>query len=179
MKGLLIGLLAAVAVAIVLTGANVSAQNQYEWDIKYGTPESHVAAAKAAAGQDLQMLLSLCNEPRPVDPNAAPPANREIPDQPATWHHEPAKVFDNLYFAGTKSRHVWAITTTEGIVLIESIANWSIPDAVENLKKLGLDPNQIKYVVVSHAHADHYGGARYLQDKFGARVIMSAMDWDL
>jgi len=175
----LIGLLSAVGLAIGLSGANVIGQYQYEWDIKYGTPESHVAAAKAAAGQDLQMLLSLCEAPRRPDPNAPPPANREIPDQPATWHHEPAKVFDNLYFAGTKSRHVWAITTTEGIVLIESIANWSIPDTVENMKKLGLDPNQIKYVVGSHAHADHYGGARYLQDKFGARVIMSAMDWDL
>ena len=175
----LIGMLSAVALATGLTGANVMAQYQYEWDRQYGTVESHIAAAKAAAGQDLQMLLSLCEAPRPPQPGQPPAAGMEIPSDLSTWHHDPAKVFDNLYFAGTKSRHVWAITTTEGIVLIESIADWSIPDAVENLKKLGLDPTQIKYVIVSHAHADHYGGARYLQEHFGARVIMSAMDWDL
>ena len=47
------------------------------------------------------------------------------------------------------------------------------------MKKLGLDPAQIKYVIVSHGHGDHSGGAKYLQDKFGARVILSEADWDL
>ncbi len=46
------------------------------------------------------------------------------------------------------------------------------------LKKLGLDPAQIKYVIVSHAHGDHVGGARLLQDR-GARIVMSAEDWEL
>jgi metallo-beta-lactamase class B len=179
MRGHVIGWLSAVGLAIGLSGANVIAQYQYEWDRQYGTVESHVAAAKAAAGQDLQMLLSLCEARRLPQPGQPPAPQREIPAEPSTWHHEPAKVFDNLYFAGTKSRHVWALTTSEGIILIESIADWSIPDTVAGMKKLGLDPTQIKYVVVSHAHADHYGGARYLQERFGARVIMSAMDWDL
>src|SRR6185436_12957332 len=47
------------------------------------------------------------------------------------------------------------------------------------LKKLGLDPAAIKYVVISHAHRDHVGGAWYLQERYGARVVMSAPDWDL
>jgi glyoxylase-like metal-dependent hydrolase (beta-lactamase superfamily II) len=46
------------------------------------------------------------------------------------------------------------------------------------LKKLGFDPAQIKYVVVSHAHRDHAGGAWYLQERFGARVLLTAPDWD-
>ena len=47
------------------------------------------------------------------------------------------------------------------------------------MKKLGLDPAQIKYVVVSHAHRDHAGGAWYLQERFGARVLLTAPDWDM
>jgi metallo-beta-lactamase class B len=47
------------------------------------------------------------------------------------------------------------------------------------MKKLGLDPAQIKYVIVSHGHGDHSGGAKYLQDTFGAHVILSEADWDL
>jgi len=50
---------------------------------------------------------------------------------------------------------------------------------VGGLKKLGLDPAAIKYVIISHGHSDHSGGAKYLQDKFNAHVILSAADWDL
>jgi metallo-beta-lactamase class B len=46
------------------------------------------------------------------------------------------------------------------------------------LKKLGLDPANIKYAIVSHPHPDHHGGAKFLQDQYGSRVIMSAADWD-
>ena len=45
------------------------------------------------------------------------------------------------------------------------------------LRKLGLDPADIKYVIVSHAHGDHYGGADYLKQKFNPRIVMSEIDW--
>jgi metallo-beta-lactamase class B len=41
---------------------------------------------------------------------------------------------------------------------------------VPNMRALGLDPARIKYVVLTHGHGDHWGGAKYLQDTFGARV---------
>jgi hypothetical protein len=50
---------------------------------------------------------------------------------------------------------------------------------VPGIKKLGLDPDQIKYVLVTHGHWDHYGGAQYLADTFGARVGLSEADWQL
>jgi metallo-beta-lactamase class B len=46
------------------------------------------------------------------------------------------------------------------------------------MKKLGLDPTQIKAVLIAHGHSDHYGGALYLQEHYGAHVYMSAQDWD-
>jgi metallo-beta-lactamase class B len=46
------------------------------------------------------------------------------------------------------------------------------------LKKLGLDPAKVKYVIVSHAHGDHVGGAKLMQDRFGSRLVMGAPDWD-
>jgi metallo-beta-lactamase class B len=46
------------------------------------------------------------------------------------------------------------------------------------LKKLGFDPARIKYAIVSHAHIDHIGGAKFLQDTYGTRIVMSAADWD-
>ena len=44
-------------------------------------------------------------------------------------------------------------------------------------KKLKLDPGDIKYVIVSHAHGDHYGGAAYLKKKYNPKIVMSEIDW--
>ncbi|MFV2171640.1 MBL fold metallo-hydrolase [Actinomadura sp. LOL_016] len=42
-----------------------------------------------------------------------------------------------------------------------------------------MDPADIRFVVAAHGHGDHFGGARYLADRYGARVMMSPADWDL
>ncbi|MGH9241754.1 MAG: MBL fold metallo-hydrolase, partial [Vicinamibacterales bacterium] len=97
-----------------------------------------------------------------------------------TWYAEPQKVFDNLYFVGQTEYSAWAITTSQGIVLLDAIYDYSVEAEVdEGLRKLGLNPADIKYVIVSHGHLDHAGGAKHLQEKFGARLIMSAADYDL
>ena len=90
------------------------------------------------------------------------------------------KVFDNLYFLGQSEYSVWAITTSEGIIVLDTIFDYSVEDeVVGGMKKLGLDPAAIKYAVVSHAHPDHDGGAKFLQGHYGTRVIMSPADWDV
>jgi metallo-beta-lactamase class B len=72
------------------------------------------------------------------------------------------------------------VTTTAGIIIIDPIFDYSVEDEiVGGLTRLGFDPGDIRYVVVSHGHRDHAGGARYLQDRFGARVVLTAADWDL
>ncbi len=153
--------------------------------------DAHIAAAKAAAGQDFQNLFNFqCYGPgpggqRPV-PGAPPPAPRAAtPRQPgppdrSTWYAEPVKVFDNLYFFGQSEYSVWAITTSQGIIVLDTIFDYSVEaEVAEGMKKLGLDPANIKYAIVSHPHPDHDGGARYLQDHYGTRVIMSPADWDV
>jgi len=96
-----------------------------------------------------------------------------------TWYAEPAKVFDNLYFVGGKVHSAWALTTREGIILIDTIFPYNSEELiVGGMQKVGLDPKSIRYVVISHAHADHIGGAEMLQSRYGARVVMGAPDWD-
>jgi metallo-beta-lactamase class B len=90
------------------------------------------------------------------------------------------KVADNLYFVGQSEYSVWAITTSEGIIVLDAIYDYSIEEEVDGgLKKLGLDPTKIKYAVISHAHPDHYAGGKFLQEKYGTKVYMSAADWDV
>ncbi|HET7609319.1 MAG TPA: MBL fold metallo-hydrolase [Gammaproteobacteria bacterium] len=142
--------------------------------------ERHVAAARAAAGEHAAMVDRLCPRSgveRPVQGNRT--AARGVPAR-ESWHAEPVKVFDNLYFVGMTEFASWAVTTSEGIIVIDPLFDYSVEDeVVGGLTKLGLDPKSIKYVLVSHGHLDHVGGAKLLQERFGARVLLAAADWDL
>ena len=96
-----------------------------------------------------------------------------------TWYAEPAKVFDNLYFVGGKVHSSWALPTKDGIILIDTIYPYNSEELIiGGMRKLGLDPKNIKYVLVSHAHGDHIGGAEMLQTRYGVRVVMGGPDWD-
>lgn len=91
----------------------------------------------------------------------------------------PTKVFDNVYCIGSVSVVAWAIQTTDGIILIDSM--WDNRDAqliLDGMKKLGLDPRDVKYILISHGHGDHYGGAKLLKEKTGAKVVMSKVDYN-
>jgi len=172
MKAVLVGLM------ISLAAAGMLAQTVPN------TVDAHIAAAKAAAGTEhTNTFNSLCmaTEER-ASSNPAPRANATPPPPPdrAKWHVEPMKVFDNLYYLGQSEYSAWAVNTSAGIIVIDTLFDYSVEDEIVNgLTKLGLDPKNIKYVIVSHAHSDHVGGAKLLQDRFGAHVLMSEADWDL
>jgi metallo-beta-lactamase class B len=176
------GTFAAASVALLVAAVGLQAQQKID-----GTVESHLAAAKKAAGTQFTALQErVCESAIPVPPRGggaglAGGGGRQAGPPPASaWHVEPAKVFDNLYFVGMTDWSAWALTTSQGIIVIDAIFDYSVEDEVVNgLKKLGLNPADIKYVLVSHAHTDHIGGAKYLQDHFGARLVMSKEDWDL
>jgi metallo-beta-lactamase class B len=159
------------ALACLTVAGGAAAQN--------ATVAERVAAARVAAGEHAGMVDRLC----PRETNAAPALRRS--PQPGVppreeWYAEPVKVFDNLYFVGMTEFSTWAVTTSEGIIVIDPIFDYSVEaEVVEGLQKLGFDPADIRYVLVSHGHGDHAGGAKFLQETFGARVLLGAADWDL
>ena len=97
---------------------------------------------------------------------------------PRNDHHAPGQAFDNLWMFGTTEVHAWLLKTSAGLVLFDSLDNpQEAQDIIEaDMRKFGLDPADIKYVFITHGHGDHYGGARYFQEKYGARVATA--DWD-
>ncbi len=120
---------------------------------------------------------------------AAAPAGRGAAGAPAaarpgpareTWYAEPAKVGDNFYFLGTLVHSSWALVGSDGIIVFEALFDYAAPDEIiGGMKKLGLDPQKVKYVILSHAHSDHDGGARFLQDSLPtAHLVYGGPDWD-
>jgi metallo-beta-lactamase class B len=176
-----------IALGVLMAGSMLVGQNASD------TPEAHVAVAKTAAGDDYQNLFNfLCAVPvaRGGGPGGAPGAaaaaavpgggQRQGPPDTSTWYAPPVKVFDNMYFLGQTEYSVWAVTTSQGIIVIDTIFDYAVEEEVaDGLKKVGLDPATIKYAVVTHPHPDHHGGAKFLQERYGVRVLMSAADWDV
>jgi metallo-beta-lactamase class B len=90
----------------------------------------------------------------------------------------PFKVMDNLYYVGPGSVSVWLIPTTEGLILIDAAQEPFVDYVIDNIRKVGFDPKNIKYILLTHGHLDHFGGAVKIQKLSGARVGLSAADWD-
>jgi len=161
--------------------------------------DAHVAAARAAAGQDYRAtFVNLCFASAPRGGGAGgragavgPPAGRgaagaagraagapATPDR-AGWYASPYKIFDNLYWLGTRQHSSWALRTSEGLIIIDTNFAWATqPEIIDGLTTLGLDPRDIKYVIISHAHGDHDQGAAEVQRRFGTKVVMGAPDWE-
>ena len=147
--------------------------------------DAHIATAKAAAGQDYRgTFVNLCLPSAPPGGGQGAAAGRgaggapQTPDR-ANWYAPPFKVFDNLYWLGTRQHSSWALQTSAGIIIIDTNFAWATePEIIEGLTKLGLNPRDIKYVIISHAHGDHDQGAAELQKRYGAKVVMGAADWE-
>ena len=127
----------------------------------------HVERTKQIAGKEWATEATFfCTAPRP-----------NLPTDPLI---EPAKLFDNLYAFGRSGTVVYAITTPAGIILIDSgYANDVETVLLSQMKSLGLDPSQVKTIILTHGHGDHFGGATYFQDHYGTRIVESSADWEL
>jgi metallo-beta-lactamase class B len=141
-----------------------------------------VAEAKKYAGTDLvKEYANMCSN---VGPQRVALA-LEAAGQPPLKDHpvEPSKMFDNMWYVGLVSQGAFVITTSDGLILIDTLNNTEEARdvIVPGMKKAGLDPAQIKYIVLTHGHpgqTDHTGGANYFQRTYKPRILMSKEDWD-
>ncbi|MEO3750973.1 MBL fold metallo-hydrolase [Streptomyces sp. B6B3] len=143
-------------------------------------PLGSPAAATAADAQDYYDRARRLAGTDPVSlalVRALTPGS-SVPRPPAP---EPLWLFDNLAMLSVGWVSAMAVRTDDGIVLIDALTSAEEAETVlvPGLSALGADPETIRYVVVTHGHDDHYGGARYLAERYGARVLMTPADWDL
>ncbi|NKB32151.1 MAG: MBL fold metallo-hydrolase [Pseudomonadales bacterium] len=100
-------------------------------------------------------------------------------DNPELQRVEPFQVFDNLYYVGAKWVSAWLLVSDQGLILFDALYGDLTDLAIDGIRELGFDPDDIRYVVISHAHYDHIGGARRFQEEFGAVVMMTDTDWNM
>ena len=135
-----------------LLGAGALAQEP-----RAGEIDAHVAAARAAAGQDYRAtFVNLCLPSAPPAGGAgrgaagrgAVAGGPQTPDR-ANWYAPPFKVFDNLYWLGTRQHSSWALQTSAGIIIIDTNFAWATePEIIER-------PDQARTESPRHQVRDH------------------------
>lgn len=162
--------LAALALGIAAAGA---AHAQEKRPPNTQALYEHAMKAQNIAGQDLAFdYYHRCF----IDPNYGDTiADARKADFPV----EPAKVFDQLYYVGHNGVQAWILETRDGYILFDTLNN---PEEAQKyieggMAKLGLDPKKIKHIFLMHEHSDHFGGAKYLQEKYGALVHAHPEAW--
>lgn len=136
--------------------------------------KQHVDAAFRIAGSDLkEQAASMCRMPKAAaKPGGMPDMNRKP--------FEPTRVFDNLYYFGSPFVGASVIKTSAGLILIDTLtlSEHTATQLVAGMRQMGLDPADIKYVIITHGHGDHFGGVSYLREHFtGFKTIASNTDW--
>jgi metallo-beta-lactamase class B len=155
------------ACGVLLLGAMSAAQQPPAAPAKPDTPEITAMieqARKAAAPQFTDAVHFWCEAPR---------ANR--PDDPPI---APTKIFDNVYAIGNSGTTVYVVRTSAGLLMIDALSGNQVDSQLlPGFQTLGLDPAQVKVILVTHGHGDHFGGSPYFQEHFGSTVYVSAADW--
>jgi metallo-beta-lactamase class B len=95
--------------------------------------------------------------------------------EPFPPHH----IVGNVYYVGSKGLASYLITTSEGSILINSSLDSSVPLIRDSIEKLGFRFNDIKILLISHAHWDHSAGSTRIKKLTGAKYMVMEGDVDV
>ncbi|MBQ6614478.1 MAG: MBL fold metallo-hydrolase [Clostridia bacterium] len=96
--------------------------------------------------------------------------------KPWDGYFKPTKIFGNLYFVGTEPASTHIIDTGDGLIMLDSGYQHSLYLVIHNMHLLGLNPLDLKYIVHTHGHIDHFGGTRALVELTGAKTFLGKED---
>lgn len=97
-------------------------------------------------------------------------------NKPWEGYFPPFKIFGNLYFVGTKPASTHIVDTGDGLIMLDSGYQQSLYLVIHNMHMLGLNPLNLKYIVMTHGHIDHMGATKALKELTGAKTFLGAED---
>ncbi len=98
--------------------------------------------------------------------------------QEADWSKPfpPHRVVGNVYYVGTEGLAAYLITTPQGDILINSALESSVPLIRASVEKLGFRFQDVKILLISHAHWDHCAGSARVKELTGAQYMVMDAD---
>ena len=107
------------------------------------------------------------------------PALAQEPAKPGNEPTRPFEIAQGFWWVGASDVASYLIQTNKGLILIDGGYDTTAPQILNNIRRLGFDPKQVKIILNSHAHLDHAGGIAALKAATGAKVLVSAEDGKL
>lgn len=98
--------------------------------------------------------------------------------EPWKGYVKPFKIWGNLYFVGTEPASTHIIDTGDGLIMLDTGYQQSLYLVIHNMHLLGLNPYDLKYIIHTHGHIDHFGGTRALVELTGAKTFLGRPDKD-
>ena len=96
----------------------------------------------------------------------------------STWSEPfpPHRIVDNVYYVGTHGLASYLVTTPQGHILINSNLDNTVPMIKASVEKLGFRFNDVKILLISHAHWDHCAGSFRVKELTGAKYMVMDAD---
>lgn len=88
----------------------------------------------------------------------------------------PFRMYGNLYFVGTQPASVHIVDTGEGLCMLDTGYQHSLYIVLDNMYRMGLNPHDVKLILLTHGHIDHFGATRALRELTGAKIALGAAD---
>lgn len=113
-----------------------------------------------------------------ITPAAATSAVRDLSPAEAEWNApvKPFRIADRLYYVGARDVTSFLIDTGAGLIVLDGGFEATAPQVIANIRTLGFDPKDVKYLLSSQAHYDHVGGLAEIKRASGAKMIASRED---
>ena len=95
---------------------------------------------------------------------------------PSDYYFEPFKITGNLYFVGSKDSASHLIDTGDGLILIDTGYPNMGGILLHSIWKCGFSPENIKIILHTHGHFDHFGNTNFLAKISGAKTYLGKED---
>jgi metallo-beta-lactamase class B len=88
----------------------------------------------------------------------------------------PFRIAGNLYYVGSEDLAAYLIATPNGLILINSNLESSVPQIRESIEKLGFKFSDVKILLISHGHFDHCAGSAAIIKQTHAKYYVMDAD---
>jgi metallo-beta-lactamase class B len=95
---------------------------------------------------------------------------------PSVARIAPFKIADRLYYVGDKKVCVHLIDTGDGLVLLDSGYLGAEHLLIDSIWRAGFDPADVRWIIHSHGHSDHFGASSEFKNMFGTKLAISSVD---
>ena len=95
---------------------------------------------------------------------------------PSIARIEPFKIADGLYYVGDKKVCIHLIDTGDGLIVIDSGYLGATHLLVDSIWRAGFDPANVRWIIHTHGHSDHFGASEEFRIMYGTKLAISKVD---